>query len=139
MRPKPKVRKRRGKAPGLCPFSNKTMYLTEGEARKGMTLIWGSDPNVNLGDLHVYNNCQCGYFHVGHISAYQKKCPICMGKMYKVKDAEFVCAKHERYLLTTCSICGRLCFSTTIRLCHSCGSSAHYKVYQRNSTWVSTV
>jgi len=71
MRPKPKVRKQQGKA-GLCRFSNKTMYLTEDEARKGMTLIWGSDPSVKLEDMHVYNNCACGKWHVGHIGSYQK-------------------------------------------------------------------
>jgi len=71
MRPKPTVRKKQGKA-GKCPFSNKTMYLTEDEARKGMTLIWGSDPNAKLEDLHVYGDCKCGRWHVGHKTDYQK-------------------------------------------------------------------
>ena len=72
MRPKPKVRKQQGKALGLCPFSNKTMYLTKEDALKGLTLIWGSDPSVKLEDMHVYNNCACGKWHVGHIGSYQK-------------------------------------------------------------------
>jgi len=69
----------------------------------------------------------------------ETKCPICAGKLYQTEDAEFVCAKHERYLLTTCSICGRICFSTTIRLCHSCGNTSRYKIYQRKSAWVYAV
>lgn len=72
MRPKPKIRKAQGKA-GKCPYTkNKTMYITEADALKGMTLIWGADPTADIKDLHVYRCDFCKHFHVGHISAYQK-------------------------------------------------------------------
>ena len=71
MRQRPKIRKSQGKA-GVCGSTKKTMYLTEADAQKGMTLIWGADPTADLKDLHVYQCDFCKHFHVGHISAYQK-------------------------------------------------------------------
>ena len=70
MRQKPKIRKSQGKA-GICDFTGKTIYVTDADAKKGMTLIWGADPSADLKDMHTYRCERYAHYHVGHISAYQ--------------------------------------------------------------------
>ena len=70
MRQKPKIKKPLGA--GRCNATKKTIYLTEANAHKGLTLIWGADPSADINDLHVYRCEHCGFFHVGHMSSYIK-------------------------------------------------------------------
>jgi len=56
------------------------------------------------------------------------KCPICTGDLYIhpvddiVEITDAVCEKHQNWLVTTCTECGNLCLSRTIRLCEKCGA-----------------
>lgn len=56
-----------------CKPENKTAYPDEDCARRGVTLIWGSDPSADLSDLHVYRCLyNADHFHIGHRSYYEK-------------------------------------------------------------------
>lgn len=72
MRPKPKFDRNKGKA-GICRATGKVKYTAEKYAKAGITFIWGSDPNADVSDLHVYRCPHCRHFHIGHRSAYERK------------------------------------------------------------------
>lgn len=57
-----------------CPKTGKTKYFDEEEAKKGMTFIWGNDPSIKMGDLHIYrcDHPQCGALHIGHVRGKKK-------------------------------------------------------------------
>lgn len=64
-------RKKRG-SNGICDRTRKTKYLTEQDADKGITFIWGSDPTADLKDLHSFRCEHCGFWHIGHRSKFIK-------------------------------------------------------------------
>ena len=47
-------------------------------------------------------------------------CPICNGDYFQVRRANYVCEKHEDWLVTTCDVCGNTCFSETVGICMRC-------------------
>lgn len=55
---------------GQC--KNKKKYGTEDNAKRGRMNLWGADPRADLSDLHIYKCPVCEYWHVGHISKYNK-------------------------------------------------------------------
>jgi len=55
-----------------CSVTGKTKYTTEEKANKGKMYIWSHDPSADITDLHVYKCPHCSYWHIGHISYYNK-------------------------------------------------------------------
>jgi len=51
---------------------DKKKYGTVRNAERGRMNVWGSDPTADLSDLHVYKCPECGFWHVGHKSKYEK-------------------------------------------------------------------
>ena len=56
----------------MAKCENKKKYGTEKNANRGRMNLWGADPRANLADLHVYQCPECGFWHVGHRSTYEK-------------------------------------------------------------------
>lgn len=46
-------------------------------------------------------------------------CPICLGLYTHIGKAEFVCHQHEKWFVTTCSVCGQRVFAAQVGLCNS--------------------
>jgi len=57
----------------LAECKGKKKFDTVSEADKAKIRIWGKDPNCDFSDLHSYRCPQCGGWHVGHKSYYEKK------------------------------------------------------------------
>lgn len=55
---------------GMCV--NKKRYGNKKNAERGRMNLWGCDPKADLNDLHVYICPNCGFWHVGHRSKYEK-------------------------------------------------------------------
>lgn len=55
-----------------CPVTHKTMFKGEAQANKAKFRIWSHDPQANIMDLHSYLCPDCGTWHIGHVSYYQK-------------------------------------------------------------------
>jgi hypothetical protein len=73
MKRKPVIRKKKYPKcarPGAC--WGKTIYPSENDARRGITMIWSKDPNADLNDLHSYYCVECEGWHNGHRSYYLK-------------------------------------------------------------------
>lgn len=51
-------------------------------------------------------------------------CPICEYHYYSISQSLDICEKHEDWLITQCSACGRMCFSEEIRLCLKCSKKS---------------
>jgi len=63
----------RFKKPKKCFTTGKSKLPTENAALKTMFRIWSHDTKADIHDLHVYVCPDCGSWHVGHISYYQKE------------------------------------------------------------------
>ena len=49
-----------------------------------------------------------------------RSCPICNRRYFDIRRSEKVCEIHENWLVTTCEICGRVCFSDCAGICLAC-------------------
>ena len=58
--------------PKKCKTTKKTKFKTEKLAGRAMMRIWSHDTTANIYDLHTYLCSDCGGWHVGHVSYYQK-------------------------------------------------------------------
>ena len=47
-------------------------------------------------------------------------CPICLGNFYSTEFSMEVCELHQNWVITTCSVCGKRCFSDCVRYCTRC-------------------
>lgn len=56
-----------------CPVQHKAMYRTERDASTAMFRVWSHNPSLNIYDMHTYFHDDCGAWHFGHISYYQKQ------------------------------------------------------------------
>lgn len=63
-----------------CPVTHKTMFKQESQADKAKMRIWSHDPHANIMDLHSYLCPDCGHYHVGHVSYYEKSLQTVMVK-----------------------------------------------------------
>ena len=59
-------------APKKCPVTRKTMFKKEEWANRAKMRIWSHDPSANIMDLHTYLCPDCGQYHIGHKSYYEK-------------------------------------------------------------------
>jgi len=55
-----------------CPKTKKTSFPDEKRAGRAMMRIWSHDTSADIYDLHTYVCPDCGMWHVGHISFYEK-------------------------------------------------------------------
>lgn len=50
----------------------------------------------------------------------QTNCPICKSNYYSISQSLDICEKHEDWLITQCSVCGKMCFSEEVKICLPC-------------------
>jgi len=59
-------------------------------------------------------------------NAQAERCPICAMKYFAIDASEYVCYRHQNWLVTQCLKCKRYCFSYVANFCpHHC--SIHVK------------
>jgi C4-type Zn-finger protein len=54
----------------------------------------------------------------------KSNCPICKEQYYSISKSLDICERHEEWLITQCSVCGRMCFSDSVGVCIKCGGRA---------------
>ena len=55
-----------------CPKTKKTKFSNERKAGRAKMRIWSHDPSADIYDLHTYKCPDCGSYHIGHKSYFEK-------------------------------------------------------------------